>query len=109
QVLSAKGASEAIALGAKFAQELFQPRRALCHQSKADLAAIGETTCVQNTQKLRRDFATLADGGAVYWPNCLCTADDLSLFQRLYQELTSAPGTPLASRRLGSKPPRPTA
>ncbi len=27
----------------------------------------------------RWDFQTLAEGGAVYWPSCICTANDLNL------------------------------
>lgn len=80
------------ALGAQFAAELFHPNRAqgiLSCQNKADLASvIGETTRMHTTPKLRWDFRTLAEGCAVYWPSCICTADDLSLFHQLYQELS---------------------
>eukprot|EP00435_Cladocopium_sp_Y103_P014370 s587_g3.t1 len=86
------------ALGAQFAAELFHPNRAqgiLSCQNKADLASvIGETTRVHTTPKLRWDFTTLAEGGAVYWPSCICTADDLSLFHQLYEELSPWKASP---------------
>ncbi|CAE7804062.1 unnamed protein product, partial [Symbiodinium sp. CCMP2592] len=63
------GAAAARALGARFATELFNPRSAMApisHQTKGDLALmLGETTVMQTTPKLRRDFQEVADGGAV--------------------------------------------
>lgn len=32
----------------------------------------------------RWDFQTLAEGGAVYWPSCICTANDLNLVCKTY-------------------------
>jgi len=95
---SCGNAETARTLGARFASELFNPQRAvqtLSSQNKADLASIlGETTRVHTTQKLRWDFQTLAEGGAVYWPSCICTANDLSLFEKLYKELSPWTASP---------------
>eukprot|EP00931_Biecheleriopsis_adriatica_P116125 TRINITY_DN91817_c0_g1_i1.p1 TRINITY_DN91817_c0_g1~~TRINITY_DN91817_c0_g1_i1.p1 ORF type:complete len:359 (+),score=71.31 TRINITY_DN91817_c0_g1_i1:36-1079(+) len=90
--------AEVRALGARFAAELFNPRGAmalLSHQNKGDWASmLGETARVQTTPKLRRDFAKVAEGGAVYWPGCVCSPDDLNLFNRLYQELSPWKASP---------------
>lgn len=75
-------------LGVQLAEELFRPRAvALSHESRCDVSSLGQTSTVVTTQKLSRDFEKIADGNAVYWPECLCGADDHSVFHALYQEL----------------------
>lgn len=78
-------------LGARFAGELFKPQGGaasqLCHRNRSNLAAFGETSVLQTTQKLRLDFAKVAEGGALYWPQCVCQEEDRSLFEALYTEL----------------------
>lgn len=72
----------------RLAEELFSPRFAvLSHETKGDLASLGQTTCYQSTSQLQRDFAKIAGGCAVYWPSCLCAQGDLQLFHALHQEL----------------------
>ncbi|CAE7264593.1 unnamed protein product, partial [Symbiodinium sp. KB8] len=82
---------------------LFNPRSAMApisHQTKGDLALmLGETTVLQTTPKLRRDFQEVADGGAVYWPGCLCSAGDHSLFEKLYEELSPWKASPYKRSR----------
>merc|ERR1712183_1127857 len=39
------------------------------------------------TRKLHRDFEKIAEGNAVYWPECLCDVKDVSVFKALHQEL----------------------
>jgi len=75
-------------LGVQLAEELFHPRMAvLSHETRGDLAALGQTSTVVTTQKLCRDFEKIGDGNAVYWPQCMCSADDLSMFKALHEEL----------------------
>ena len=38
-----------------------------------------------------RDFDKIADGNAVYWPECLCSTDDNSVFEALYKDLHRTP------------------
>mmetsp|Transcript_69926 Transcript_69926/g.130679 ORF Transcript_69926/g.130679 Transcript_69926/m.130679 type:complete len:363 (-) Transcript_69926:35-1123(-) len=75
----------------QFAEELFNVNKAvsvLSHSSKASISDIvGQTVTVQLTPKLRYDFERLADGNAVYWPHCMGTRTDRSIFDSLYQEL----------------------
>lgn len=76
------------ALGVQLAEELFRPKTgALSHERRGDLSSLGQTSTVVTTQKLCRDFAKIADGNAVYWPQCLCNVDDLSVFKALHDEL----------------------
>jgi len=93
-------AASAEALGARFAKELFCPRFAsLSHETKGDITSFGETTVVQTTKKLHRDFAAIAGGSAVYWPACVCPEKDLSLFQALYAELSPWHASPYKRSR----------
>jgi len=76
------------AIGVRLAEELFHPKMAmLSYQTRGDLSALGQTTTTLKTQKLSRDFQKIAEGNAVYWPECLCSAKDLSIFKALHEEL----------------------
>lgn len=94
-----EGAARAAAqgLGVRLAGELFRPERALSHRTRGDISALGQTSCVQNTWRLRRDFERIAEGSAAYWPCCLCASEDRSLFRALHAEL--APWDPSPYRR----------
>eukprot|EP00913_Durusdinium_trenchii_P021173 g19894.t1 len=106
---AAPSASHARALGARFAEELFHPRRAavLSSQNKADLASvIGETTCVQTTQKLRQDCCVpwhrLCKWLALVF-GCVVASSfgdpPRSLFEKLYSELSPWSASPYRRSR----------
>jgi len=76
------------ARGVRYAEDLFNFRDALpSHATKGQISDLGQTVSVQFTRKLCQDFERLADGNAVYWPNCLGGAADRSIYDALYQEL----------------------
>mmetsp|Transcript_36043 Transcript_36043/g.81426 ORF Transcript_36043/g.81426 Transcript_36043/m.81426 type:complete len:371 (+) Transcript_36043:65-1177(+) len=82
----------------QFAEELFNVNKAvsvLSHSSKASISnVVGQTVAVQLTHKLRHDFERLADGNAVYWPHCMGSRYDRSIFDALYEELSPWKASP---------------
>jgi len=87
-------------LGVQFAQELFKPRvAALSFDNRRDIASLGQTSYFQTTQKLHRDFARIAEGNAVYWPQCLCLTDDQAIYEALYAELSPWKASPYKRSR----------
>lgn len=94
EILTSNAAVQAIpfelAVGAvRFAEELFRPRtQQLSYDRRGDMSLLGETRVVQTTAKLRRDFEVIAQGNALYWPECMCQNRDMAFFNALYEELS---------------------